>query len=90
MLLAMVGMTLQGKAQTNKVPTIQKFVKVTTTGVNFRQKPDAKSKKLGWYSKGNGTFLEWLPSNANYRNLTESTKPSCLLQAKAETGIRFI
>lgn len=64
LLLAMVGMTLQGKAQTNKVPTIQKFVKVTTTGVNFRQKPDAKSKKLGWYSEGNGIFLEWLPSNA--------------------------
>lgn len=78
LLAAIVGITLQSMAQTNQVPKVQKFVKVTATGVNFRQKPDAKSKKLGWHSEGYGPSLAWLANNAKlseYERINETILP---------------
>jgi hypothetical protein len=78
LLVAIVGITLQSMAQTNRIPKVQKFVKVTATGVNFRQKPNVKSKKLGWYSEGDGSILAWLASNAKlseYERINETILP---------------
>lgn len=68
LLMAMIGMTLHGTAQTKQAPQIQKFVKVTTTGVNFRQKPNQNSPKLGWGSEGCGLFLDWFAPKTKFED----------------------
>lgn len=66
LLAAMIGMTLQSAAQTSPVPKIQKFVKVTSPGVNFRQKPNQNSLKLGWGNEGYGEYLDWFAPKAKF------------------------
>lgn len=77
LLVAMVGMTLHSRAQESKLPPIKKFVKVTATGVNFRQKPTTASKKLGWFLD-EGMSVGWFGNNEpflEYNRVNETVLP---------------
>ena len=66
LLVAMLGMALQGRAQELKVPVWERFVRVNKEGINLRKAPNATSAKLFYEERMGaleGNAYSWQPQS---------------------------